>query len=211
MSTPYGAPSAPPPRRRTGLYIALGCGCLLLATVVLAVAGSGVWFLSRGGEEPTEAPTTAIESDGPIETPIETPTETPAETPTADGTDPTVAPGGDTFTLTVSSPEEGTTLETGDETLTTENGKFVGVAVTVTNHSDQVIGLGGDNFRFYDDQGGSYPLRYASFTTSGPELPGGEEATALLYADVPVDMVPASISYTDPVATDGQEITFPVG
>lgn len=209
MSNPYGAPNVPPPRRRTGLYIALGCGCLLLAAVVLAVAGGGVWFLSRGsgGEEPTPAPTTTIESDGPIETPVETETGTP----TADGTDPTDDPGGDTFTLTVSSPEEGTTLETSDETLTTENGKFVGVAVTITNHGDQVIGLAGDNFRFYDDQGDSYPLRYASFTTSGPELPGGEEATALLYADVPVDMVPASISYTDQVATGGQEISFPVG
>lgn len=203
MSNPYGAPSAPPPRRRTGLYIALGCGCLLLAAVVLAVAGGGAWFLSRGsgGAQPTQAPTTAVETDGPIETPI----------PTTDGTDPTDDPGGDAFTLTVSSPEEGTTLETSDETLTTQNGKFVGVAVTITNHSDQVMGLSGDNFRFYDDQGGSYPLRYASFTTAGPELPGGEEATALLYADVPVDMVPASISYTDPVATGGQEITFPVG
>lgn len=111
----------------------------------------------------------------------------------------------------MSPPEEGTTLETSDEVLETEEGKFVGVAVTLTNNGSQDIGLSGANFLFYDTAGREHSLRYASFSTTGPQVTPGEEATALLYADVPEDTELESVSYTDEVGTGGTEMTFPVG
>lgn len=221
MSNPYGVPSAPPQKSRTGLYVGIACGCLLLVTILVVVIGAGLWLFSRdsGGEDPTSGPSTSQPptedpttdddptddptSDDPTDDPIETPSEDPSEDPTSSA--------GSSFTIHVSAPSEGTTLDTQDETLETENGKFIGVAVTLTNNGTEDIGLAGANFRFYDDAGVEHPLRYASFSTSGPQVTPGEEATALLYADVPADMVLEKVSYTDEVGTHGEEYSFPVG
>lgn len=131
----------------------------------------------------------------------------PTEGPSADAT----SPSDEIFTLTVSKPEEGTTLELGGETKTPENDKFIGVAVTIENSSSTSIGLDTDRFRLYDDSGTEINIRYGAFSTSGPEIPAGEEAEAQLYADVPEDTVLAEISYTDEVGTGGQEFRVPVG
>lgn len=228
MSTPYGMPAVPPQRppapaqkNRTGLYIGIACGCLLLVTLLIAVVGVGLWLFSSGDNrtDPTAGPTSTSEtpSDDPIDDPAEDPTsDTPIETPSDDPEDdPTSETGGDqgsSFTIRVSAPEEGTTLETNDgEVLETENGKFLGVAVTLTNNGSQDIGLSGANFLFYDTAGREHSLRYASFSTTGPQVTPGEEATALLYADVPEDTELESVSYTDEVGTGGTEMTFPVG
>ncbi|GAA4529371.1 hypothetical protein GCM10023160_28460 [Brachybacterium paraconglomeratum] len=221
MSNPYGVPSAPPQKSRTGLYIGIACGCLLLVAVLVAVVGVGLWLFSRdgGGEDPTsgpsisqspsEDPTTeeAPTDDPTTEDPTDDPTETPSEDPS---TDPDSSAGA-SISIQVSAPSEGATLDTQDETLETENGKFIGVEVNLTNNGSEDIGLAGKNFRFYDDAGNEHSLRYASFSTSGPQVTPGEEATAQLYADVPTDMVLKEISYTDVVGTGGEEITFPVG
>lgn len=229
MSTPYGMPAgppqrppAPPQKSRTGLYVGIACGCLLLVTLLIAVVGVGLWLFSSGDTtaDPTDDPTASeSRSDDPPETddPLEDPTsDAPIETPSEDPEDdPTSENGGDqgsSFTIHVSAPEEGTTLETNDgEVLETENGKFLGVAVTLTNNGSQDIGLAGANFRFYDTAGREHSLRYASFSTTGPRVTPDEEATALLYADVPEDTELDSVSYTDAVGTGGREMTFPVG
>lgn len=221
MSNPYGVPSAPPQKSRTGLYIGVACGCLLLVAILVVVVGAGLWLFSRdgGGEDPTggpsisqapsedpttdEDPTDDPTSSDPTDDPIETPSEDPSADPTSSA--------GSSFSLHVSAPSEGTTLDTQDETLETENGKFIGVAVTITNNGSEDMGLAGANFRFYDSAGTEHPLRYASFSTSGPQVAPDEEATALLYADVPADMVLEEISYTDEVGTGGEELRFPVG
>ena len=221
MSNPYGVPSAPPQKSRTGLYVGVACGCLLLVTILVVVIGAGLWLFSRdsGGEHPTcgpstrrspsehptteDDPTDAPGSDDPTDDPIETPSEDPSEDPTSSA--------GASISIQVSAPSEGSTLDTQDETLETENGKFIGVAVTITNNGSEDIGLAGKNFRFYDDAGNEHSLRYASFSTSGPQVTPGEEATALLYADVPSDMVLENVSYTDAVGTGGEEFIIPVG
>lgn len=221
MSNPYGVPSAPPQKSRTGLYVGVACGCLLLVTILVVVIGAGLWLFSRdnGGEDPTSGPSTsqspsedptteddptdAPGSDDPTDDPIETPSEDPSEDPTSSA--------GASISIQVSAPSEGSTLDTQDETLETENGKFIGVAVTITNNGSEDIGLAGKNFRFYDDAGNEHSLRYASFSTSGPQVTPGEEATALLYADVPSDMVLENVSYTDAVGTGGEEFIIPVG
>lgn len=226
MSNPYGVPSTPPQKSRTGLYIGIACGCLLLVGILVVVGGAGMWLLARnsGGGDPTTGPTASqtpsedpISSDAPTDDPTsedptsEGPTDDPIETPSEDPSADPTSSAGSSFSIHVSSPSEGTTLDTQDETLDTENGKFIGVAVTITNNGTEDIGLAGANFRFYDDAGTDYPLRYASFSTSGPLVAPGEEATALLYADVPEDMVLESVSYTDEVGTGGKELSFPVG
>lgn len=228
MSTPYGMPAGPPQRppapaqkNRTGLYVGIACGCLLLVTLLIAVVGAGLWLFSSGDTtaDPTDDPTTSDSrsedphSDDPEEDPTsDAPIETPSEDPDDDPTSETGGDQGSSFTIHVSAPEEGTTLETNDdEVLETQKGKFVGVAVTLTNNGSQDIGLSGENFRFYDADGGQHTMRYASFSTTGPQVTPGEEATALLYADVPEDTELASVSYTDDVGTGGQEMTFPVG
>jgi hypothetical protein len=221
MSTPYGMPPASPrppaapQKNRTGLYIGVACGCLLLIAALVAAGGIGLWLFSSGdGEEgPTSGPTTTQSpSEDPATTdPTDEPTEDdPVETPSEDpSADPTSQPGA-SFTIDVSTPEEGTTLETSDETLETENGKFIGVAVTITNNGSEEIGLGTANFAFFDAAGEQHRLIYGSFSTTGPQIAPGEEATALLYADVPTEMQLASISYTDEVGTGGVPITIPV-
>ncbi|WP_114853371.1 DUF4352 domain-containing protein [Brachybacterium sp. YJGR34] len=231
MSNPYGlggpsappaqpAPPAPPAKNRTPLYIGLACGCLLLIAVVVAAVGVGFFVLSdRGGSEPTSTTSVTTDEeptedeptedepteDEPTDGPIETPTDDPSDDPTEDPT------GGATVSISVSTPEEGTTLETTDETIETENGKFIGVAVTITNEGDEEVGLSSDLFRFYDTDGQQHRLVFGSFSTSGPEIAPGEEATALLYADVPEDMELESVSYTDEVGTGGEEMVIPVG
>lgn len=235
MSNPYGVPGAPhgapggpgmpptpPPKRRTGLYIGIACGCLLLVGLLIAVVGVGLWLVGRDGDEeptagpetseaPSEDPLSEDPSEDPSEEATDEPTDDPLETPSEDPSeDPTSEPG-TSITVNVSEPSEGTTLDTDDETLETENGKFIGVAVIITNDGDSAIGLANENFRFYDDAGTEHPLIYARYSTSGPEIEPGEEATALLYADVPEDLVLESVSYTDEVATGGEEIPFPVG
>lgn len=215
MSNPYGGRPAPAQKSRTGLYFGIACGCLLLVAILVAVVGVGIYLFSQdsgdddrtGGpstsqppeDDPSEDPTTDEETDDPLESPSEDPSEDPS------------SESGRSFTIDVSAPDERTTLETDDGTLTTENGKFVGVDVTITNDGTEDIGLAGANFLFYDDAGNSYEPRYGSFSTSGPLLAPGEEATALLYADVPEDVVMVLISYTDEVGTGGEELTYPVG
>lgn len=225
MSTPYGMPStpqpptppAPPARRRTGLYIGLACGCLLLVVVLIAAVGGGVWLFSRDGgqERPTGGPTTSEAPEDPTEggeetTPEEPESEEPVETPTEDPQEDPTSQSGTEFSISVSSPEEGTTLETDDETLETENGKFIGVAVTITNTGDTEIGWSPSAFTFVDTAGVEHRLIYGSFSTSGPQIPAGMEATAVLYADVPVDMELESITYTDEAGTGGMPVTIPV-
>lgn len=228
MSNPYGMPSGPPQmplapaqKNRTGLYVGIACGCLLLVTLLIAVVGVGLWLFSGDDTraDPTDDPTTTSESpsDEPTDEPTsEEPTEEPTsdapiETPSEDPSDDPTSSPGSSFSIHVSAPSEGATLETDDETLDTQNGKFVGVAVTLTNNGSEDIGLSGSRFRFYDTEGEEHSLRYASFSTSGPQVAPGEEAAALLYADVPADMELASVSYTDDVGTGGTEMTFPVG
>lgn len=231
MSTPYGmpptppngAPPLPPAKSRTPLYIALACGCVLVLLLVVAGIGVGLYLVGQdGGEEPTSPPTSIVDpppsedptddpssptSDAPTEIETDQPVDKPTEGPSADAT----SPSDEIFKLTVSTPEEGTTLELGGETKTPENDKFIGVAVTIENSSSRSIGLDTDRFRLYDDSGTEINIRYGAFSTSGPEIPAGEEAEAQLYADVPDDTVLAEISYTDEVGTGGQEFRVPVG
>lgn len=206
MSNPYGAPSAPQRKSRSPLYIALGCGCALLAVIVLVVGGIGAYLLlQEPTEEPTEDPSTTATED-----PSEDPTEDPTDEPTDDPTDEPTS--NDSISMKASSASTGSTLTKADgEELETENGKFVGVSVAIDNDASGAIGLGTDSFRFYDTDGNGYDLRYATFTTDGPELPAGESATANLYADIPADVEIAQISYSDPSVAGGQEVTFPVG
>ena len=235
MSTPYGmpptpptgAPPLPPVKSRTPLYIALACGCVLVLLLVLGGAGLGFYLLGQdGGEEPTSPPSSIVDpppSEDPSDDPTDDPSSPTSEAPTEIETDqpvdkPTEGPSADAtspsdeiFKLTVSTPEEGTTLELGGETKTPENDKFIGVAVTIENSSSTSIGLDTDRFRLYDDSGTEINIRYGAFSTSGPEIPAGEEAEAQLYADVPGDTVLAEISYTDEVGTGGQEFRVPVG
>ncbi|MDN5687878.1 MAG: DUF4352 domain-containing protein, partial [Brachybacterium sp.] len=118
----------------------------------------------------------------------------------------------DSISMKASSANTGSTLTKADgEELETENGKFVGISVAIDNDAGGTIGLGTDSFRFYDTDGKGYDLRYATFTTDGPELPAGESATANLYADVPADVEIAQVGYSDPSVAGGQEVTFPVG
>ncbi|AXK46951.1 DUF4352 domain-containing protein [Brachybacterium saurashtrense] len=223
MSTPYGMPStpqpptppappAPPAKRRTGLYIGLACGCLLLVAVLIFAVGGGAWLLSRdGGEErPTGGPTTTDAPVDPTEDGQETESEEPVETPTEDPEEDPTSQSGTEFSISVSAPEEGTTLETDDQTLETENGKFIGVAVTITNTGDTEIGWSPSAFTFVDTAGVEHPLIYGSFSTSGPQIPAGVEATAVLYADVPTGMELESITYTDEAGTGGIPVTIPV-
>ncbi|ASK66074.1 hypothetical protein CFK39_09895 [Brachybacterium avium] len=223
MSTPYGMPPADPQppaapqKSRTGLYIGIACGCLLLIAVVAAVGGVGLWMFSRdGGEDgPTAAPSTSESStedptDEPTDEVTEEESDDPLETPSEDPSEEPTSEAGASFTIKVSSPEEGTTLETSTETLTTENGKFIGVAVTITNDGGKEIGLDLDNFTFVDADGEEHALIYGSFSTAGPQIAPDEEADALLYADVPEDMELESITYTDAVGTSGKKIEIPV-
>lgn len=219
MSAPYGMPPAAPlppaapQKNRTGLYVGIACGCLLLIALLVAAGGLGLWLFSRddGGEDPTAGPPTSESSsedpsDGPTDEESEDPLETPSEDPSED---PTSQPG-TSFTISVSSPEEGTTLETETEKLTTENGKFIGVAVTITNDGDTEIGLDVDHFTFIDVDGEEHPLIYGAFSTSGPQIPAGGEAVAHLYADVPEDMELDAITYTDEVGTGGKPLKVDV-
>lgn len=221
MSNPYGMPpSGPQPpvapkKSRTGLYVGLACGCLLLVLVLVAAAGAGFWWLSADGDEedPTSGPTT---SEGPTEDPGEEPTEDPTEvtegpieSPTEDPSEEPTSESGSSITLSVSSPEEGTTLETPDETLTTENGKFIGVAVTITNDGDEAIELGIEQFSFVATDGEEYHLTYIT-NDHGREIEPGDEVPTLMYADVPEDMELAEVTYTDDVGTGGQKISIPV-
>lgn len=207
MSNPYGAPIAPQKKSRSPLYIALACGCAALVVLVLAVGGVGVFLLTREpAEEPTQDPSTSeTETEDPSGEPTEDPTDEATDEPTEDPTSET------TVSISASPLEEGTTLETEDEELTTENGKFVRVTLTLENTGTETIGLAGDNFVVYDSDGATYELRYASFSTSGPQIEPGESATAALYVDVAEDIVIESISYTDPVGTGGEEVVIPAG
>lgn len=214
MSNPYGVPSTPAKKSRTGLYIALACGCLLLAGIGLAAAGMGLWLFSQGSDDhrPTDGPTS---SQQPTDEASADPTTAgTTDEPTGSGTeDPTDQPTGQqgtSFSVHAAAPTESATVETDDGTLTTEKGTFVGVEVTLTNEGGTTLGLANENFLFYDDQGTSYPLRYAKYSTSGPELAPGEEATALLYVDVPEGTVLTSISYADEVGTNGKELSIPL-
>ncbi|WP_193106577.1 DUF4352 domain-containing protein [Brachybacterium sp. FME24] len=209
MSNPYGAPGAPQRKSRSPLYIALACGCAAIVVLVLAAGGVGVFLLTREpAEEPTQDPSI---SETATEDPTDEPTEEPSEDPTDEPPGPTLDPPSEgTLTISTEPLEEGTTLDTEDEQLTTENGKFVRITLTIENLGTETYGLAGDNFVVYGSDGTTYALRYASFSTSGPQLEPGEKATAALYVDVAEDVVIESVSYTDPVGTGGEEVGLPV-
>lgn len=223
MSTPYEMPPAAPlppaaPRKsRTGLYVGIACGCLLLIMVLLAAGGVGLWLFSAAGDEdePTAGPTTSESSEEPSEDPSEEPTddeetEDPLETPSEDPSEDPTSEAGASFEITVSPPEEGTTLDTGTDTLETRNGKYIGVQVVLSNTGGEDIGVDLDKFTFLDVDGTEYSLMHGVFST-GPAIAPGEEVEMLLYADVPEDAELESITYTDAVATGGSTIDFAVG
>lgn len=226
MSTPYGMPPsapqppsspqppAPPQKSRTGLYIGIGCGCVLLLLLVLAVIGAGVWLYSGSDpEEPTAGPST---SESSTEDPSEDPTDEPTDEETTEpieSEDPSEEPSETphaSFEVNVSAPEEGTTLDIGTETLETENGKFIGVELTISNNGNVPLGLTMESFAFFGADGEEYNLRHAQFSTFG-EIEPGEQATVQLFADVPVEMELATVTYTDEVATQGKPFEMPVG
>src|SRR5699024_1806048 len=129
-------------------------------------------------------------------------TEEPTtEEPTADAS---------SVTLGVTDTASGTTLETDDGTLETENGIFLGFEIEVTNESDQTIGLRSAHFTFYDSAGDPYPTTWGQFSTSGPEIPAGETAVAQVYADVPDAEDIVTVTYSDPVGTGGEEAELSV-
>lgn len=220
-------PPAPPRKNRAPLFIALSCGCALLVAIVVLVAGAGLFVIGQDAEEPTrapittsseepasedpatEAPTTGIPTSEPPSTDLDT--DRPAENPTEPPESDAVSDSASSISVQIGPTSEDTTLETHDDVLESQNGKFVGVEVTITNNGTSDIGLSGENFRFYDEDGQSYTLRYGAFSTSGPQIAPGEEAVAELYADVPGDATLDRVSYTDEVGTGGQEVSFPVG
>jgi cytoskeletal protein RodZ len=215
MNVPYGTPAVPPRKSRSPLYIALACGCALLLALALVGAGVGVFLLSKEpADEPTDAPTTMEE--GTTEDPTDEPTEEPTDEETTEeptSEEPTTEEPTEESLVSISSAgtQEGTTIDTEDEQLETENGKFVGIALTLENTGSEIIGLSGDNFIVYDTNGITYSLRYASFSTAGPEIAPGETATAALYVDVAEDVVIDAVSYTDAVGTGGAEVSITVG
>ncbi|MGO1979009.1 DUF4352 domain-containing protein [Brachybacterium tyrofermentans] len=207
MNTPFGIPSTRQRTSRTPLVVALGCGCALLAMLVLVGGGTGIYFLAQG---PDDAPPTSTQE--PTDDPAEDPTGEPTDDPTDDPTlEPTADPAdGALVTLSVSGTGEGTTLDADGEQLTSKNGKFVGTTVTIENQGDETIGLDLDNFLFHGDDGSTYELRYGAFTTSGPQIVPGETATADVYVDVSEDTVLETVSYSDPIGTGGEAIELPL-
>src|SRR5699024_6024323 len=89
MSSPYGIspsnplPPAAPRKNRTGLYVGIACGCLLLVVLLLAAAGAGLWLFSSGGDEdPTAGPTSSESApEDPSEDPSDAPTDEESEDP----------------------------------------------------------------------------------------------------------------------------------
>ena len=226
MSTPYGmppnppagAPAAPPQKNRTPLIIGLVCGCIALLVLVVGAVGVGLFLIGQDAEEgpeptsssdPTDPETSADPSEEPSEDPttgIETdePVDQPTEEPSTEA--------GETVSLSYSAPQEGPTLTTSDdETIESENGKFLGVELTIENSSSGNIELSAGNFTFYDADGKELPIRYGYFQASGMSIPPGETATGQLFADVAEDAVLKEVGYTDPVGTGGEELRLPVG
>ena len=226
MSTPYGMPPTPPTgvpaaspqKSRAPLFIGLACGCIVMLILLVGAVGVGLYLIGENAEEgpeptssssptdpgtstePSEDPTTGIETDQPVDQPTEGPSTEASSS------------AGDTFSLTFSAPEEGTTLTTSDEeTIESEKGKFLGVDLTLENTGSEDIGLATGNFRFYDEDGEELPIRYAYFQASGLTIPPGDSATGQLFADVSEDAVLKEIGYTDEVGTGGEEVRLPVG
>ena len=223
MSTPYGMPPTPPPsvpavppqKSRTPLYIGLACGCVLLLVLVVAGIGVGLFLIGKDSEEGPEPTSTASPTDpGPSDEPSEDPTtgietDPPVDQPTED---PSTESDAETVSFSVSAPEEGPSLTTSDdETIESQNGKFLGVDITIENTGSTDIGLSTGNFSFYDADGEELSIRYAFFQSSGLRVPPGEAATGQLFADVPTDTQLAEVSYADEVGTGGEEIRAPVG
>lgn len=204
--SPYGAPQPPEKKSRTGLWIAIACAVVLLLVVILAGGGLGAWLLLR---EPDDGPSpTATAPQDPTGEPTEDPFDDPTEEPTDEPTDDS---GTTSLTIGVNSSEEVSQVETNDGPLDPENGAFFGAEVEITNESSsEEIGLAGENFTFYDDEGNSYHVRYGRFSTSGPQIEPGETATAMIYADVAPGTSVTEVSYTDEVATGGQEVPIPI-
>lgn len=214
MSNPYGIPSTPQRKSRSPLYIALGCGCALLAVLALVVGGAGIYFMTQEPDDPpptsTEDPTDGP-TDDPTSEPTEDPTSEPTDEPTAQTSEPTEEPtDGALVTLSVSGTGEGTTLDADGETLTSKNGKFVGTTVTIENQGDKTIGLNLDNFLFHGDDGSTYELRYGAFSTDGPQIAPGETAKADVYVDVSEDTELEAVSYSDPIGTGGETVRLPL-
>lgn len=204
--SPYGSPQPPEKKSRTGLWIAIACAVLLLLVVVLGGGGVGAWLLLR---EPDDGPsTTATAPQDPTDEPTDDPTDDPTDEPTDDPTDDS---GTTSLTIRVNSSEEVSQVETNDGPLDPENGAFFGAEVELTNEStSEEIGLAGENFTFYDDEGNSYHVRYGRFSTAGPQIEPGETATAMIYADVAPGTTLTEVSYTDELATGGQEVPIPI-
>lgn len=195
--SPYGAPPPRATKSRTGMWIAIACGVALLLVVVIAGGGLGAWLLLRGSDD----------DPGPAATSSADPADDPTGEPTDD---PTAGEGTTTLTIKVTSSEEVDRVETDDGPLDPVNGTFFGAEVELTNEADEEIGLAGENFTFYDDQGDSHHVRYGRFTTSGPQITPGETATAMVYADIPSGTQITEVSYTDTAGTAGQEVTLPI-
>lgn len=211
--SPYGAPQPPPKKSRTGMWIAIACGVMLLLVVVIGGGGVGAWLLLRSsGDGPTPTATSPAGPTGePTKDPTDDPTAQPTDEPTDDPTDdPTDEPGTTTLTIRLASSEELDQVETNDGTLDPVNDTFFGAEIELTNEADEEIGLAGENFTFYDDQGDSHHVRYGRFTTSGPQIAPGETATAMIYADIPSSTQITEVSYTDTVGTADQEVTVPI-
>lgn len=204
--SPYGSPQPPQKKSRTGLWIAIACAVLLFLVVVIGGGGVGAWLLLR---EPDDGPsTTATSPQDPTDEPTDEPTDDPTDEPTDDPTDDT---GTTSLTIRINSSEEVSQVETSDGPLDPENGAFFGAEVELTNEStSEEIGLAGDNFMFYDDEGNSHHVRYGRFSTAGPQIDPGETATAMIYADVAPGTTLTEVSYTDEVATGGQEVSIPI-
>lgn len=206
-------PSVPPSRpRRTGLYVAIGCVVLLLGLVVLGGGGIALWLGTRDSGETRGSETTEPAEETPSEDPVDDPLGEESDDPEVTSTEPTNPDDGSETSISVKIVDSGefTSIDDDGEILTPEKGIFVGVQVEITNHNAEEIGFGIENFVLYDADGGTHPIRYGAFTTSGPQIPAEEIATAALYVDVPEGTEIVTLTYADPVATGGTEVEIPV-
>lgn len=216
-------PSAPPPRpRRTGMYVAIGCVVLLLGLVVLGGGGIALWLGTRdtgetrgsGTTGPADPSETAEPAEGtPSGDPVDDPLGEESDEPGAATTEPTVPDDGSETSISVRIVDTGEFSEIEDangETMTPKRGVYIGIQVEITNHNDEDIGLSTENFHMYDAEGTSYPVRYGAYTTSGPQIAPGETATASIYADARPGTEIVTLTYSDPVATGGNEAEIPI-
>ncbi|MFC7375564.1 hypothetical protein ACFQRD_09845 [Brachybacterium sp. GCM10030268] len=210
MSSPYGMPSSPHAKRRTPLYIALGCGCLLLALVLIALAGGGFWLLQREPDDPaTDEPTTATEStDEPTDEPSVDSTTEPTEDQT---TEPSEEPSAEpTVSLSVTNSGEVPDIQTDAGTEEPVNGVFFGVTVEIANEADEDLDLSTTDFTLYDDVGTPNHVAVGSTPDGTNTVPAGGSLAVTLYADVAEGTEITSVGYMDYTATGGEEMEVEV-